>query len=263
MAPRSIVCTLRRARRSRSGHGGRSCSSAGLPPRSHSRIAAAAPIRSTPCSRAAVSTRNHSAAFGVHGRSPSGRDIERLAAHDEDAGRTFCAILTAAAKRADVNPFRPAMDGMGPRIARLPEYLRRLEDRMDLRLGRMRLGIHIDARRADAWNDQIAPLKECVASERRQGRRASIPTEMVELVAFGRHRHSMHDLAICRRAGLHVDHSERIGLRESRGSAVRRTRIPPAAPPSQASAMREKTDQASSSWSFLPDCVEAELDCDF
>ena len=55
-----------------------------------------------------------------------------------------------------------------------------------------------------------------MAGERRQGRRAGVPAEMVEFVALARHRHCVDDLAICRRAGLHVDYSERIGLREVR-----------------------------------------------
>ena len=43
---------------------------------------------------------------------PTAEDLERFAIHDEDAGGP-CAIFAAAAKRADVNPFRPTMNGMG------------------------------------------------------------------------------------------------------------------------------------------------------
>jgi hypothetical protein len=41
-----------------------------------------------------------------------------------------------------------------------------------------------DARGAKPGNDQVAPLKECVAGKRRQCRRAGVPAEMVELVAL-------------------------------------------------------------------------------
>ena len=44
---------------------------------------------------------------------PAAEDIERFAVHDEDAWRAFRAVLTAAAKRADVDALRPTMDGMG------------------------------------------------------------------------------------------------------------------------------------------------------
>ena len=39
---------------------------------------------------------------------------------------------------------------------------------------------------------------------------------MVELVPLVGHRHRVDDLAVGRRAGLHVDHRERVGLREVR-----------------------------------------------
>src|SRR6266511_5472414 len=56
------------------------------------------------------------------------------------------------------------------------------------------------------WNDQIPPFEKRVAGERRQGGRASIPAEMVELVALVGHHYRVDDLAKSRGAGLHVDH---------------------------------------------------------
>ena len=148
---------------------------------------------------------------------PASEDLERLAVHDEDARRPVGAVLAAAAERTDIDAFRSAMDRMRPRIAGLPEHLLRLDDLVDLRLRRMRLRIdHVDARGADARDDQVAPLEEGVAGERRQGRRAGVPAEMVKLVALVGHRHRVDDLAVCRRAGLHVDDRERVGLREVR-----------------------------------------------
>ena len=43
---------------------------------------------------------------------PAAEDFERLAIHDEDAGRFIGAVLAATAQRADVDPFRSAMDGV-------------------------------------------------------------------------------------------------------------------------------------------------------
>ena len=129
-------------------------------------------------------------------------------------GGALRAVFASAAERADVNPLRPAMDGMGPRITRLFEDFLGLDDLMDLGLRWMGLGVHhIDARRADARNDQIAALEEGVAGERRQGRRAGVPAEMMKFVALVGHRHRMNDLAVSRRAALHVDDCERVGLR--------------------------------------------------
>src|SRR5579863_548292 len=145
---------------------------------------------------------------------PTAEDLERFAVYDKNTGRTVRAILAAAAKRADVNPFWPTVDSVGPRIASLFEDFLGLDDLMDLRLGGMGLGIdHIKARRTDARNDQIAPLEEGVPGKRRQGRRAGVPAEMVEFVALVGHRHRVDDLAISRGAVLDVNDGERIGLR--------------------------------------------------
>src|ERR1700733_5136348 len=145
---------------------------------------------------------------------PTAEDLERFAIHDEDARGTVCAIFAAATKRADVNPFRPTMNGMRPRVAGLFEDFLRLDDLMDLRLGGMRLCIdYINTRGADARNDQIAPLEEGVAGEGRQGRRAGVPAEMINSIALVRHHHRVNDLAVSGRPALDVDDRERIGLR--------------------------------------------------
>src|SRR5450631_3520384 len=144
---------------------------------------------------------------------PAAQDIERLAIHDEDAWRPVGAVLPAAAERADVYAFRTAMDRVGPRVAGLLEHLLGLDDLVNLRLGGIGLRIHdINARGADPRDDQVAPLEERVAGERRQCRRTGVPAEMVELVALVRHRHRVDDLAECGRTGLYIDHRKRVGL---------------------------------------------------
>src|SRR5882762_2368499 len=116
---------------------------------------------------------------------PAAEYFKRLAVHDEHARWPIGAILAAAAQRADVDTFRTAMDSVGPRVAGLLEYLLGLDDLVDFCLGGIRLRIYdINTRGAESGDDQVAPLKERVAGERRQCRRAGVPTEMVELVAL-------------------------------------------------------------------------------
>src|SRR3984893_1541167 len=148
---------------------------------------------------------------------PAAEDIERLAVHDEHARWPIGAILAAAAERADVYAFRTAMNRVGPRITGLLEDLLWLDDLVNFCLGGIGLRVNdINARGADPGDDQVTALYERVAGERRQRRRAGVPTEMVEFVALVGHRYRVDDLAICARAGLHVDHRKRVGLREVR-----------------------------------------------
>ncbi len=143
---------------------------------------------------------------------PAAEHVERLAIHDEDAGRAVGAVLARAAERAHVDAFGAAMHGVRARVAGLREDLVGLDDLVDARLRRVRLRIdHVDARRAQARDDQEAALEERMAGQRRQRRRARIPAEVVKLVAGVRHRHRMHDFSVGRRSGLHVDHGERVG----------------------------------------------------
>ena len=102
---------------------------------------------------------------------PSSEDIERLAIHDEDAGRSFGTILAAAAEGADIDAFRPTMNRVRPRVTGLLEYLLRLDDLVNLRLGGVGFGIHdINAGGPDAGDDQEAPFEERMACKRRQSR---------------------------------------------------------------------------------------------
>ncbi len=143
---------------------------------------------------------------------PAAEHVEGLAIHDEDARRAVGAVLARAAQRAHVDALGSAMHGVRPRIAGLREDFVGLDDLVDARLRRMRLRVdHVDARRAQAGNDQEAALEERMAGQRRQRRRARIPAEVVKLVAGVRHRHRVHDLAVRRRTGLHVDHGKRVG----------------------------------------------------
>src|SRR5947209_16340187 len=100
---------------------------------------------------------------------PAPKNLERLAIHDEDAWRAGGAVLAAAAERADIDAFRSAMNRVRPRIAGLLEHLLGLDDLVDLGLRRIGLGVDdINARGADAGDDQVAPLEKGVAGQGRQ-----------------------------------------------------------------------------------------------
>ncbi|MCY1287892.1 hypothetical protein D3C81_1003890 [compost metagenome] len=145
---------------------------------------------------------------------PAPEHLEGLAVHDEDAGQPVGAVLAGAAERADIDPFRAAMHGVRPRVAGLADDLVRLDDLVDARLRGMRLGVDdIDARRAHARDDQVAPLQERVAGQRRQRGGTGIPAEVMQFVALVGHRHGMHHRAVGGRAGLDVDHGQRVGAR--------------------------------------------------
>ena len=99
---------------------------------------------------------------------PPSEHLERLAIHDEDAGRSIGAVLAAPAERRNVDAFRPAVNGVGPRVSGLFEDFLRLDDLVNRCLGGIRLGIDdIDAGRPHAGNDEIAAFEEGVSGERR------------------------------------------------------------------------------------------------
>jgi hypothetical protein len=102
---------------------------------------------------------------------PSSEDIERLAIHDEDAGRSLGTILASAAEGTDIDAFRPAVDRVGPRVTGLLEDLLRLDDPVNLRLGGIRFGINdVNPGGPDTGDDEVAALEERVRCKRRQSR---------------------------------------------------------------------------------------------
>jgi hypothetical protein len=105
------------------------------------------------------------------------------------------------------------MDGVRPGIAGLGKNLFRFDDLVDLRLQRL---LHVDdvnARRADARDDQVAPLQKGMAAQRRQRRRTGVPAEMVKLVALVGHDDLVNDLAVGLGRGIHVHDGHSVRLR--------------------------------------------------
>src|SRR4029450_12434768 len=98
---------------------------------------------------------------------PPSEHLERLAIHDEDAGRSVGAVLAATAERRNVDAFRPAMNRMGPRVSGLLEDLLRLDDLVYRRLGGIRLGIDdVDAGRGHAGDNEITAFEESMPRQR-------------------------------------------------------------------------------------------------
>jgi len=109
------------------------------------------------------------------------------------------------------------MHGVRARITSLAHDLFRLDGLDQGRRARIGLGIDdIDARRADAGNDEIAALEVHMARQRRQRGTAGIPAEMVEFVAGMRHDQLVDHRAVGGRLRIDVDHGQRIGPRAVR-----------------------------------------------
>ena len=94
---------------------------------------------------------------------PLAEHLEVLAVHQEDAGRALGAVGAAPARGADVDAFRAAVHGVRTRVPGLAQHLFGLDHFGDGGPGRIGLRIDdVDARRADARHDQVAPLQEGV-----------------------------------------------------------------------------------------------------
>jgi hypothetical protein len=109
------------------------------------------------------------------------------------------------------------MDGMGARVARLAHHFLRL-DRLD-QPWRTWVGLSvddIDARRADAGNDEVAALQEGMARHWRERRTAGVPAEVVEFVAGVGHDELVDHGAIRGRLRIEVDDGQGIGPRPVR-----------------------------------------------
>ena len=118
----------------RNGRNGHTCLRAGLPARLRSRTGGQSPLACYHVVARKVPPEIIVQFLGAAVDLPAAENIEGFAVHDEDAGRAFGAVFAAAAERADVNAFRPAMDSVGPGVSRLLEDLLGLDDFVDLRL---------------------------------------------------------------------------------------------------------------------------------
>src|SRR6478752_9911436 len=111
---------------------------------------------------------------------PLTEDFERLAIEHENAAG---ALAVGISERANVNGFRPAVNGVRTRIIRACKNLLRFDYFDDLRFSWIGLRIDdVNPRRADTRHDQITTLDVRMRRVRTQRRTARIPSEMMQLI---------------------------------------------------------------------------------
>ena len=139
---------------------------------------------------------------------PAAEHLEGLVIHQEHAAR---ALALGVAERADIDALGPAVHGMRPGVAGAVGELGGLDRPNLLRLPRVWLGVEdVQARGADARNNEIAALDVRVRRIGAQARAAGVPAEVMGLVA-DRKLGLADDLTIARRAGIDVDRGQAVG----------------------------------------------------
>src|SRR5882757_1038397 len=134
--------------------------------------------------------------------SPLAQDLERFALQHKN---TSWAVAIGRSERADVNSFRPAVDGVWTRIFRARKNFFRLDHFDDFRFSRIRLGVDdMNTRRAQARHNQVPALDMWMRRIWTERRAARVPTEMVKFVAKLRHLGLADALAISARARINI-----------------------------------------------------------
>jgi hypothetical protein len=137
---------------------------------------------------------------------PAAENLEGLVIHKKHPA---WAVSCSVAERRKVNAVRPAMHRMWPAISCRLDELFRLDDLVEFRIARIRLGVDdVDARGAEARHDKIAPLDMRVWRIWAKAGAASVPAEMVQLVAGLCQVELAHDLRIALGFRIDVDHGE-------------------------------------------------------
>src|SRR5947208_13285252 len=111
---------------------------------------------------------------------PLTQDFERFTIEHENTAR---AVAIGCSKRANVNPFRAAMNRVRTRITRACKNLFRFNHLNDLRFSRIRFDVNdVNTRRANPGHNQVAALDVRVGRIRTKRRAARVPAEMMQLV---------------------------------------------------------------------------------
>ena len=140
---------------------------------------------------------------------PRSDHLERVVIDQRDPAGTFGAV--GATQRRHEDAVGSAVHRMRARVSRLGRELTGLDRAGHHRMARVGLGVkHIRRRRANAGDEQVAPLKMADVPLVTQRARARAPAEVVQFVA-GRRQLGPADHAAVRRGGrLAVDHGERV-----------------------------------------------------
>ena len=105
------------------------------------------------------------------------------------------------------------MQGMRTTVSGAIGQLLRLDHSHNRRIVGIGLGIeHMNTRRAQTGNNQVAPLDMGMRSVGTKGRTARIPSEVMQFIADVRHIHAAHDLAVMPGTGLDIDDDQCVRL---------------------------------------------------
>src|SRR6516162_909041 len=122
---------------------------------------------------------------------PAAEHVKGLVIHQQDAARR---LAFGVAERADVDPIRTAMDGVGTSVPCAIGDLLRLDDLDDFRFPGVRLCVEdVNARGANTGHDQISALDMRMRHVRAQTGAARVPTEMMQLIARSGHLDATND----------------------------------------------------------------------
>src|SRR4030095_12321670 len=139
---------------------------------------------------------------------PLTEDFECFAIEHENAAR---AIAIRISKRAYVNGFGTAVNGMRARIIRARENFFRLDDFNDFRFSRVGLRVdYMNPRGADPGHNQITPFNVWMRRVRTQRGAARVPPEMMQLIAKFRHPNLADALAVRGRLGININNQQRV-----------------------------------------------------
>ena len=141
---------------------------------------------------------------------PLALDREVLVVEQEHAAGP---VALRVAERGDVDAVGAAVDRVRAAVAGLARDLVGLDDLDELGRARVLLDVEdVDARGAQARDEQVAALDVRVRGPRAQRRGARVPAEVVQLVADVGHVEAADERAVGRRARLEVEHGDRVRL---------------------------------------------------
>src|ERR1044071_1272995 len=139
---------------------------------------------------------------------PLAEDIKRFAIEHENAARAVAARIS---ERAHVNGFRPTVNRVRTRIVSACKNFLRFDHFDDLWFSRVGLRIHdVNPRRPKARYNQVTAFDVWMRRVRTQRRTASVPPEMMQLVAKLGHLRFAYALPVRGRLGININYQQGI-----------------------------------------------------